>query len=66
MNGKVDSRVRFAVRISPPPIGRSESTHHERNFHEAAADALLLRVTDEQVMQRLGFHRVEEPKKTAH
>jgi hypothetical protein len=54
------------VRISPPPIGQSESTHHERNFHEAAADALLLRVTDERVMQRLGFHRVEEPEKTAH
>jgi gentisate 1,2-dioxygenase len=29
------------------------------HFHEAAEDALLLRVTDEPVMQRLGFHRVE-------
>ena len=32
------------------------------HFHEAAEDALLLRVTDEPVMQRLGFYRVEEPK----
>ena len=37
-------------------------THH----HEAAEDALLLRVSDEPVMQRLGFHRVEEPKQAAH
>ena len=29
------------------------------HFHEAAEDALLLRVTDEPVMQRLGFYRVE-------
>ena len=29
------------------------------HFHEAADDALLLRVTDEPVMQRLGFHRGE-------
>src|SRR6202043_4116625 len=36
------------------------------HFHEAAEDALLLRVTDEPVMQRLGFHRVEEPEKVAH
>src|SRR5271154_7133466 len=36
------------------------------HFHEAAEDALLLRVTDEPVMQRLGFHRVEEPEKAAH
>jgi len=31
------------------------------HFHEAADDALLLRVTDAPVMQRLGFYRVEEP-----
>ncbi len=36
------------------------------HFHEAAEDALLLRVTDEPVMQRLGFHRVEEPAAAAH
>jgi gentisate 1,2-dioxygenase len=36
------------------------------HFHEAADDALLLRVTDEPVMQRLGFLRVEEPKQIAH
>jgi gentisate 1,2-dioxygenase len=36
------------------------------HFHEAADDALMLRVTDEPVMQTLGFHRVEEPGKTAH
>jgi gentisate 1,2-dioxygenase len=36
--------------------------HH----HEAAADALLLRVTDEPVMQRLGFYRVEAPAAAAH
>ena len=29
------------------------------HFHEASDDALLLRVTDAPVMQRLGFHRVE-------
>jgi len=29
--------------------------------HESSEDALMLRVTDEPVMQRLGFHRVEEP-----
>jgi gentisate 1,2-dioxygenase len=29
------------------------------HFHEASDDAILLRVTDEPVMQRLGFHRVE-------
>jgi gentisate 1,2-dioxygenase len=34
--------------------------------HEAAEDALMLRVTDEPVMQRLGFLRVEEPKQPAH
>jgi gentisate 1,2-dioxygenase len=34
--------------------------------HEAADDALMLRVTDEPVMQRLGFLRVEEPRQTAH
>jgi gentisate 1,2-dioxygenase len=36
------------------------------HFHEAADDALMLRVTDEPVLQRLGFLRVEEPKQTAH
>jgi gentisate 1,2-dioxygenase len=36
------------------------------HFHEAAEDGLLLRVTDEPVMQRLGFHRVEEPAPAAH
>ena len=30
------------------------------HFHEAGEDALMLRVTDEPVMQRLGFHRIEE------
>jgi gentisate 1,2-dioxygenase len=34
--------------------------------HEAADDALMLRVTDEPVMQRLGFLRVEGPGQTAH
>ena len=34
--------------------------------HEAGEDALLLRVTDEPVMQRLGFLRVEQPKQAAH
>lgn len=29
------------------------------HFHETAEDALILRVTDEPVMRRLGFHRVE-------
>jgi gentisate 1,2-dioxygenase len=29
------------------------------HFHEASDDAILLRVTDAPVMQRLGFHRVE-------
>jgi gentisate 1,2-dioxygenase len=29
------------------------------HFHEAADDAILLRVTDQPVMQRLGFYRVE-------
>jgi len=29
-------------------------------------DALMLRVTDEPVLQRLGFLRVEEPGQTAH
>ncbi len=36
--------------------------HH----HEAAEDALLLRVTDEPVMARLGFHRVEGETPAAH
>ncbi len=31
------------------------------HFHEAAEDALVLRVTDEPVMRRLGFLRVQEP-----
>ena len=34
--------------------------------HEAAEDALLLRVTDEPVMQRLGFHRVDGETQAAH
>jgi gentisate 1,2-dioxygenase len=34
--------------------------------HEASEDALLLRVTDEPVMQRLGFHRVEGETPAAH
>jgi gentisate 1,2-dioxygenase len=34
--------------------------------HEAAEDALMFRVTDEPVMQRLGFLRIEEPKQPAH
>jgi gentisate 1,2-dioxygenase len=34
--------------------------------HEASEDALLLRVTDEPVMQRLGFLRVEQPKAAAN
>jgi len=29
------------------------------HFHQASDDAILLRVTDAPVMQRLGFHRVE-------
>ena len=29
------------------------------HFHEASDDAILLRVTDEPVMRRLGFYRVE-------
>ncbi len=36
------------------------------HFHEAADDALMFRVTDEPVMQTLGFHRVEQPAKAAH
>ena len=36
------------------------------HFHEAAEDALILRVTDEPVMQRLGFHRVEGQMPAAH
>jgi gentisate 1,2-dioxygenase len=31
------------------------------HFHEAVEDALMLRVTDEPVMRRLGFLRVQEP-----
>jgi gentisate 1,2-dioxygenase len=34
--------------------------------HEAAEDALLLRVTDEPVMQRLGFYRVDGEAPAAH
>ncbi len=34
--------------------------------HEAAEAALMLRVTDEPVLQRLGFHRVEEAAQAAH
>ena len=34
--------------------------------HEAGEEALLLRVTDEPVMQRLGFHRVEGETPAAH
>jgi gentisate 1,2-dioxygenase len=34
--------------------------------HEADDDALMFRVTDEPVMARLGFLRVEEPKQPAH
>jgi gentisate 1,2-dioxygenase len=30
------------------------------HFHEASDDALLFRATDEPVLQRLGFHRVEQ------
>ena len=36
------------------------------HFHEAAADALMLRVTDEPVMQRLGFLRTAKPQPAAH
>jgi gentisate 1,2-dioxygenase len=36
------------------------------HFHESADDALMLRVTDEPVMARLGFLRVEEPAQPAH
>jgi gentisate 1,2-dioxygenase len=36
------------------------------HFHEAAEDALLFRVSDEPVMQRLGFYRVDETKSAAH
>jgi gentisate 1,2-dioxygenase len=36
------------------------------HWHEAAEDALLLRVTDEPVMQRLGFHRVESGTPATH
>lgn len=36
------------------------------HFHEAAEDALMFRVSDEPVMQRLGFLRVEEPAQPAH
>jgi gentisate 1,2-dioxygenase len=36
------------------------------HFHEAAEDALLLRVTDAPVMQRLGFYRVEGETQAAH
>jgi gentisate 1,2-dioxygenase len=36
------------------------------HFHEAAEDAMLLRVTDAPVMQRLGFYRVEGETPAAH
>src|SRR5580693_3352003 len=36
------------------------------HFHEAADDALLLRVTDEPVMQRLGFYRIDGETPAAH
>jgi gentisate 1,2-dioxygenase len=36
------------------------------HFHEAAEDALLFRVSDEPVMHRLGFYRVEDPARAAH
>ena len=36
------------------------------HFHEAAEDALLLRVSDEPVMKRLGFHRVEGETPATH
>jgi gentisate 1,2-dioxygenase len=36
------------------------------HFHEAAEDALMFRVSDEPVMQRLGFYRQEEPASAAH
>jgi gentisate 1,2-dioxygenase len=34
--------------------------------HEAAEDALLLRVTDEPVLQRLGFYRIEDAAQATH
>jgi len=36
------------------------------HFHEAAEDALMLRVTDAPVMQRLGFYRVEGATQATH
>ena len=36
------------------------------HFHEAAEDALLLRVTDAPVMQRLGFYRVDGETPATH
>ena len=36
------------------------------HFHEAAEDAMLLRVTDAPVMQRLGFYRVDGETQAAH
>jgi gentisate 1,2-dioxygenase len=36
------------------------------HFHEAVEDALMFRVSDEPVMQRLGFHRVEGQVQAAH
>jgi gentisate 1,2-dioxygenase len=36
------------------------------HFHEAADGALMFRVTDEPVMQRLGFYREERPDDVAH
>ncbi|MGH6671758.1 MAG: cupin domain-containing protein [Xanthobacteraceae bacterium] len=36
------------------------------HLHEASEDALMFRVTDEPVMQRLGFLRIEQPKHSTH
>jgi len=36
------------------------------HFHEAADDALILRVSDEPVMRKLGFYRVEGQEPQAH
>jgi gentisate 1,2-dioxygenase len=36
------------------------------HFHKAADDALMFRVSDEPVMARLGFYRVDEPKQATH
>ena len=36
------------------------------HFHAASDDAILLRVTDAPVMQRLGFYRVDGETQAAH